>query len=136
MWPAGGRFHQLTHTEKDVMAQSHPARTHAGTWIVIMVLLAAALIGTLWIPFYNHTSPALWGFPFFYWYQLTWVPIVAILSGVAYLLSKMAQRGSASPATATASRGRRTRAPREASRHECQRCPRSPSSSSCSRSSP
>lgn len=100
MWPAGGRFHQLTHTEEDVMAQSHPARTHAGTWIVITLLLAAALIGTLWVPFYNHTSPALWGLPFFYWYQLMWVPIVAILSGVAYLLTKMAQRGSASSETA------------------------------------
>jgi hypothetical protein len=62
--------------------------------------LAAALIGTLWVPFYNHTSPSLGGFPFFYWYQLMWVPIVAILSGVAYLLSKLARRGSAPPGTA------------------------------------
>jgi membrane protein implicated in regulation of membrane protease activity len=81
--------------EEAVMAQSRPARAHVGTWIVIAVLLAAALIGTLWVPFYNHTAPALWGFPFFYWYQLMWVPIVAILSAVAYLLSKVAQRGNA-----------------------------------------
>jgi Protein of unknown function (DUF3311) len=81
--------------EEDVMAQSRTARMHVGTWIVISVLLVAALIGTLWVPFYNHTTPALWGFPFFYWYQLMWVPIVAILSGVAYLLSKAAKRGDA-----------------------------------------
>ena len=68
-------------------------RRHVGTWIVISVLLAAALIGTLWVPFYNHTTPTLWGFPFFYWYQLMWVPIVAILGAAAYLLSQAAQRG-------------------------------------------
>jgi Protein of unknown function (DUF3311) len=80
------------------MAQPRPPRTHVGTWIVIAVVLAAALVGTLWVPFYNHTTPALGGFPFFYWYQLMWVPIVAILSAVAYGLSRLAQRGSGTPA--------------------------------------
>jgi len=77
-----------------VTAQPRTARTHAGTWIVIAIVLAAALIGTLWVPFYNHLTPTLWGFPFFYWYQLMWVPIVAILSALAYLLSRTAERGS------------------------------------------
>ena len=85
------------------MAQSRPARTRIRTWIVISVLLAAALIGTLWVPFYNHLTPALGGFPFFYWYQLMWVPIVAILSAVAYLLSKVARRGNADNQPAVAS---------------------------------
>ena len=76
--------------------QPRPARAHVGTWIVITVVLAAALIGTLWVPFYNHTQPTLWGFPFFYWYQLMWVPIVAILAAAAYQLSKAAQRRNAS----------------------------------------
>jgi hypothetical protein len=40
----------------------------------------------------------LWGFPFFYWYQLMWVPIVAILAAVAYLLSRRAQRGNGNAA--------------------------------------
>src|SRR5690348_17414297 len=79
--------------EEAVMAQHRAPRKHVGTWIVITVLLAAAVIGTLWVPFYNHTSPALGGFPFFYWYQLMWVPIVAILSAAAYPLSRAAQRG-------------------------------------------
>jgi len=79
------------------MAEARPARTRTrtSTWIVIAVLLAASLVGTLWVPFYNHTSPTLGGFPFFYWYQLMWVPIVAILSAAAYLLSRLGQRGSA-----------------------------------------
>ena len=81
------------------MAQPRPLRTHVGTWIVITIVLVAALAGTLWVPFYNRTTPALGGFPFFYWYQLMWVPIVAILSAIAYGLSKLAQRGSAAPGT-------------------------------------
>ena len=83
------------------MTQPRTARTHAGTWIVIAIVLAAALIGTLWVPFYNHLTPTLWGFPFFYWYQLMWVPIVAILSAIAYLLSRRAEGGSP-PASARA----------------------------------
>jgi hypothetical protein len=84
--------------EEDVMTRSRPARTSIGIWIVITVLFAAALIGTLWVPFYNHLIPVLGGFPLFYWYQLMWVPIVAILAAVAYLLSRWAQRGNGNAA--------------------------------------
>jgi uncharacterized membrane protein len=88
----GGRTEPMTGMGKDVMAQSRLARMRTRTGIVISVLLAAALIGTLWVPFYNHLTPALGGLPFFYWYQLMWVPIVAILSAVAYLLNRLTQR--------------------------------------------
>jgi hypothetical protein len=91
MWPTG----TIDAWKGAVMGKHRAARRHVVTWIVITILLAAALIGTLWVPFYNHTPPTLWGFPFFYWYQLMWVPIVAILGAVAYLLSKVAQRGNA-----------------------------------------
>ena len=77
------------------MAQHRAPRKHTGTWIVIAILLAAAVISTLWVPFYNPLPPTLGDFPFFYWYQLMWVPIVAILSAAAYLLSRPAQRGRA-----------------------------------------
>jgi Na+/melibiose symporter-like transporter len=81
--------------EEAAMAQHRAPRKHTGTWIVIAVLLAAAVISTLWVPFYNHLTPTLGDFPFFYWYQLMWVPIVAILAAIAYLLSRLAQRGQA-----------------------------------------
>jgi hypothetical protein len=80
--------------EEAAMAQHRAPRKHVGTWIVITVLLVAAVIGTLWVPFYNHLAPALKEFPFFYWYQLMWVPIVAILAAASYLLSRLAQRGN------------------------------------------
>ena len=47
-------------------------------------LLVIPYIGLLWVPFYNKHDPALFGFPFFYWYQLLWVPITAALTWIAY----------------------------------------------------
>ena len=48
------------------------------------VLLLLPFIGLLWVPFYNAASPSLFGFPFFYWYQLAWVPVTAILTWIVY----------------------------------------------------
>jgi len=47
-------------------------------------LLLLPFVGLLWVPFYNHELPALFGFPFFYWYQLLWVPITAGLIWIVY----------------------------------------------------
>jgi uncharacterized protein DUF3311 len=76
---------------------ARPARAHTATWIVVAVLLAAAVVGTLWVPFYNRSTPALGGFPFYYWYQLLWIPIVALLSWVSYLLVRRIQREPGAP---------------------------------------
>jgi hypothetical protein len=48
------------------------------------VLLLLPFVGLLWVPFYNFLEPALFGFPFFYWYQLAWVPISSLLIWVVY----------------------------------------------------
>ena len=48
------------------------------------ILLLLPFIGLLWVPFYNGTLPALFGFPFFYWYQLVWVPITSLLIWIVY----------------------------------------------------
>jgi hypothetical protein len=47
-------------------------------------LLLLPYIGLLWVPFYNFSDPVLFGFPFFYWYQLAWVPLSALLTWLAY----------------------------------------------------
>lgn len=46
------------------------------------VLLALPFIGTLIPPLYNHARPALFGMPFFYWYQLAWVIVTGLLLGI------------------------------------------------------
>ncbi len=43
------------------------------------LLLAVPFAALLMVPFYNFREPALWGFPFFYWYQFLWVPLTALL---------------------------------------------------------
>ena len=48
------------------------------------ILLLLPFIGLLWVPFYNFQEPALFGFPFFYWYQLAWVPISSLLTWLVY----------------------------------------------------
>jgi hypothetical protein len=48
------------------------------------LLLFPAYVGLLWVPFYARTDPELFGFPFFYWYQLAWVPLTALLTWVVY----------------------------------------------------
>lgn len=50
----------------------------------VSLLLLIPFVGLLWVPFYNDRLPALFGFPFFYWYQLAWVPVTALLTYVVY----------------------------------------------------
>lgn len=51
---------------------------------LISLLLLLPYLGLLWVSSYNKAEPALWGFPFFYWYQLLWVPITVILLWIVY----------------------------------------------------
>jgi hypothetical protein len=68
------------------MTQPAPVGKSPVTWGVVAVLLAAAIIGTLWVPIYARSRPALGPCPFFYWYQLIWVPMTAVLLWICYLL--------------------------------------------------
>ena len=51
-------------------------------WLRILFVLP--FIAMLWVPSYNRVTPELFGFPFFYWYQLLWVVISAALAGIIY----------------------------------------------------
>ena len=47
-------------------------------------LLLLPFVGLLWVPFYNFRDPLLFGFPFFYWYQLAWILAGAGLVLIVY----------------------------------------------------
>ena len=51
-------------------------------------LLALPFLGTLLPAAYNRAGPALFGMPFFYWYQLAWVPITAGLLGIVVVATR------------------------------------------------
>ena len=54
----------------------------------LMWLLLLPFLGLLWVPFYNQHDPVLFGFPFFYWYQLAWVPLTVILTVWVYRVTR------------------------------------------------
>ena len=47
-------------------------------------LLLVPLAGTLIPAIYNREDPSLAGIPFFYWYQLLWVPLSVCVTWVVY----------------------------------------------------
>ena len=47
-------------------------------------LLLLPFAALLWVPFYDKSSPTFLGFPFFYWYQLAWVPMSSLLTWMVY----------------------------------------------------
>jgi len=62
-----------------------PARSHEPAQAAAPLASAPlALRRTALVPFYNGRTPELLGFPFFYWYQLAWVPITALLTWLVY----------------------------------------------------
>ncbi|HEU5481149.1 MAG TPA: DUF3311 domain-containing protein [Candidatus Tumulicola sp.] len=51
-------------------------------------LLVLPFVGTLIPGLYNRAQPALFGMPFFYWYQLGWVILTAGLLGLVVYLTR------------------------------------------------
>ncbi len=47
-------------------------------------LLLVPLVGTLIPTIYNSADPTFIGVPFFYWYQMLWVPLSVVCTLVVY----------------------------------------------------
>jgi hypothetical protein len=43
--------------------------------VVIAVCLVAPFVAMLWVSSYAKVDPTFIGIPFFYWYQMLWIPI-------------------------------------------------------------
>ncbi len=57
------------------------------------LLLLLPFIGLLWVPFYNAAEPSLFGFPFFYWYQIAWVPMSSLLTYIVWRSRRWSDEG-------------------------------------------
>jgi hypothetical protein len=64
-------------------AMSLQPRPAARFW---RVLLLVPVLAVLAVPLFNRTAPTLWGFPFFYWYQMLWVILCSGIVGLVFLL--------------------------------------------------
>ena len=60
------------HSDKDYIEKT--------MWIILLL----PFIGLLWVPFFNQLEPSWMGFPFFYWYQLLWIPVTAFLTWLVF----------------------------------------------------
>ncbi|WP_405148284.1 DUF3311 domain-containing protein [Sphaerisporangium sp. NBC_01403] len=54
--------------------------------MIATALLVAPFVALLWVDSYARPDPSLFGVPFFYWYQLLWVPLSSGATWCAYLL--------------------------------------------------
>jgi hypothetical protein len=64
----------------------NPAKRKA--FRAIHLLLLVPFVAMLWVPFYNRALPALDGVPFFYWYQIAWVALAALILWIVYMLER------------------------------------------------
>lgn len=60
--------------------------------LVITLCLVTPFAAMLWVGSYAKADPAFIGIPFFYWYQMLWVPISTALTVIAYQLWQRDQR--------------------------------------------
>ena len=58
-----------------------PARSDRSPW---NWLLLVAVVVPLLVPLYNRVEPTLFGWPFFYWVQLAFVPLGVLATFLAY----------------------------------------------------
>ncbi|GAA0373967.1 DUF3311 domain-containing protein [Streptomyces blastmyceticus] len=60
--------------------------------IVAGVCLAIPFVAMLWVDSYSRLTPTFIGIPFFYWYQMAWVPISTGLTVIAYIIVRRHER--------------------------------------------
>jgi Protein of unknown function (DUF3311) len=55
-------------------------------------LLVVPFFGTFFPWIYNTNDPELFGMPFFYWYQMAWVPITVVITILVYRATTTRER--------------------------------------------
>jgi len=75
-----------------------PVAAHPVTSAVIAVLVTACIAGTLIVPIYATTTPKIGDFPFFYFYLLAYMPVVAIVLWIVIQLQKRLEPSGGQPA--------------------------------------
>jgi hypothetical protein len=68
--------------------RTNPVTAHPWTSAAIAVLIFGCIFCTLYVPIYASTTPKVGDFPFFYFYLLAYMPVVAIALWIVMLLQK------------------------------------------------
>lgn len=77
-------------TQPPVTSRSSGPRSavaaHPVTSAVIAVLIIATIFFALYVPLYASATPKVGDFPFFYFYLIVYIPVVAIVLGIVLML--------------------------------------------------
>jgi hypothetical protein len=73
-------LYAVLHMEKR-MEEDTKTRRGRRAWLLLLTL---PYFGLCFPQLYARATPALWGFPFFYWYQFAWVIAASALLGIVY----------------------------------------------------
>jgi len=57
------------------MDKPAPKRGFRLAWLLLLI----PYVAMMWVPSYNRIEPRIAGIPFFYWYQLLWIVIGALI---------------------------------------------------------
>ena len=61
-----------------------PPREQEPKWHWTRILFILPFVALMWVSSFNKVDPQLFGFPFYYWYQLLWVLIGAGIAAIVY----------------------------------------------------
>jgi hypothetical protein len=67
----------------NMTAPARKSRRAHWNWLLILPAVALMFPGT-----YARTTPELFGFPFFYWYQMAWIFFTSLITGIVYLATR------------------------------------------------
>jgi membrane protein implicated in regulation of membrane protease activity len=67
-------------------ANRRRAQPSTGTKVAAGILVLIPVVALMLVPTYTKATPRLWGFPFFYWYQLLWLVLSTACVVAAYFL--------------------------------------------------
>jgi hypothetical protein len=67
---------------------SRPRRLSVPAGVAVVVLLLIPCVALALVPTFSRETPKLWGWPFFYWYQVFWVLVTPLLTYLAYVIIK------------------------------------------------
>ena len=73
------------------MSESPIARTDRNPWHWLLLI---PIILPLLTFLYNRETPMLFGFPFFFWFQMLFAPLAVVTSVTVFYLSRRSRRSS------------------------------------------
>lgn len=64
----------------------HSSTARKLSWWYLLLLVPFVALSA--VPLFNRVEPRLWGFPFFWWFQLLWIPVSAGLTAIVYFVTE------------------------------------------------